>query len=135
MPSHLHLSVHLRLPVPVYPKLPKDDEIQKQRASTANQPTRIEKDILPVPSAPLSALASSPHILVTLEFRTFGLIDEYAQHICNIPHAREEEKQYADPFGAFAAVIEKKLGEPGAKIEECAEITEYLAPKVEVKGS
>ena len=132
--SHLHFSVSLRLPIPVNPKLPKYYKVQEQRASAANEPTRIEKDILTVSSGPFSAFASSPSIIVTFESCAARLVGKDAQNVCEISHTCEKKKQPADPFGAFTAVIEKELGDTRAKVQGCAEEAKNLAPDFEVEG-
>lgn len=126
-------SSHLGLPIPVNPKLRKDHQVQKQRSSAASYPARIEKNILTVSSSPLSALASTPYTIVTFDPRTFRLVGQYAHDVREIAHAREKEKQHADTFGAFPAVVEKELGNTRAQVENGAEVAEYLAPEVQVE--
>lgn len=64
-----------------------------------------------------------------------GLVGENAEDVREVTDASEEEKEYADSFRTFPAVIEEQLRHARAKVEDRAEVAKYLTPDVNMKGT
>jgi len=113
---------------PIHEELHKNAQIQKQRAQTPDQPTRIDEHIPPIKRR----LLPRPTLHRPPAFRR--RVGENAHDVRQVPDAGEEEKQQGHALGALAAPVEQDLRHARAEVEGRAQVAEELAPDVEAEG-
>ena len=121
--------------VTVHEELRKHSKVENQRARTSNQPAQVDQDISAVDAGGLAGLAVATLVPVAVGvLAADGLKGKDAEDESQVSKAGEEEEQGVEAFGGLAASVEQNLRHAAAKVEDCADVTEDLAPEGEVQG-